>query len=59
MLAGCVLDAERTELALDVPPAYRASAGARDGAPPVLDWWRGFGSPELIDLVEAAQTGNF
>ena len=28
-------------------------------APPKLDWWRGFRSKELTDLIEEAQTANF
>lgn len=58
MLAGCI-NAERPELALDIPPAYRAAPGTPDGAPPQLDWWRGFGSAELTGLIEEAQTANF
>jgi outer membrane protein, multidrug efflux system len=58
MLAGCIT-AERPELAVDIPPAYRAAPGARADAPPALDWWRGFGSSELTKLIEEAQTANF
>jgi len=46
----------RPDLALDVPPAYRAGRGT--SAPPKLDWWRGFHSAELTGLVEEAQTRN-
>jgi NodT family efflux transporter outer membrane factor (OMF) lipoprotein len=59
MLAGCSLTAERPELALDVPDAYRAGRGNPEAARPALDWWRGFRSPELTALVEHAQTDNF
>jgi NodT family efflux transporter outer membrane factor (OMF) lipoprotein len=58
MLAGCIT-AERPELAVDIPPAYRAAPGARADAPPALDWWRAFGSSELTKLIEEAQTANF
>src|SRR5437667_1119830 len=58
MLAGCIT-AERPELAVDIPPAYRAASGAPAHAPPALDWWRGFGSSELTKLIEEAQTANF
>jgi len=58
MLAGCIT-AERPELAVDIPSAYRAAPGARTDAPPTLDWWRGFGSSELTKLIEEAQTANF
>ncbi len=59
MLAGCILNAERTDLAIEIPPAYRSAPGAPDGARPQLDWWRGFGSAELTALMEEAQTANF
>ena len=58
MLAGCIT-AERPELAVDIPPAYRAARGAPAAAPPALDWWRGFRSTELTKLIEEAQTANF
>jgi len=56
MLSGCIFSSERPDLALDVPPAYRAGRGY--SAPPALDWWRGFRSTELTGLVEEAQTRN-
>jgi NodT family efflux transporter outer membrane factor (OMF) lipoprotein len=56
MLAGCIFTSERPDLALDVPPAYRAGRGV--SAPPALDWWRGFRSGELTKLIEEAQTAN-
>ncbi|MDA9546392.1 RND transporter [Bradyrhizobium sp. CCBAU 45321] len=42
--------------ALDVPAHYKY-AGKGD-APPSLDWWRGFRSAELTQLMEEAQTVN-
>ncbi|OKO76204.1 RND transporter [Bradyrhizobium sp. NAS80.1] len=42
--------------ALDVPAQYKY-AGKGD-APPSLDWWRGFRSTELTQLMEEAQTVN-
>jgi outer membrane protein, multidrug efflux system len=58
-LSGCILGSERPELNLDVPPAYRAAPrAAPDAAVPMLDWWRGFRSHELTELMEAAQTYN-
>ncbi len=57
MLSGCIFSSERPpDLSLDVPPNYRAGRG--QSAPPALDWWRGFRSPELIRLIEEAQTAN-
>jgi NodT family efflux transporter outer membrane factor (OMF) lipoprotein len=58
MLAGCLLT-ERPELALEIPDAYKAAPGAPASAPPTLDWWRGFRSKELTDLIQEAQTSNF
>jgi outer membrane protein, multidrug efflux system len=55
LLSGCIF-AERRDLALDLPPAYRAGRGV--SAPPALDWWRGFRSPELTRLIEEAQVYN-
>jgi NodT family efflux transporter outer membrane factor (OMF) lipoprotein len=57
-LTGCVITGyEKPDLALEVPDNYRAAHG--QNAPPELDWWRGFRSTELTDLVEQAQSWNF
>jgi len=58
MLAGC-LTTDRPDLAIEIPGSYRAAPGAPVNAPPRLDWWRGFRSKELTDLIEEAQTSNF
>jgi multidrug efflux system outer membrane protein len=57
--AGCILTQDLPDPALDVPQGYKAArlATATD-APPTLDWWRGFRSPELTQLMEEAQTVN-
>ena len=57
--AGCILTKDLPDPALDVPSGYKAArlATALD-APPTLDWWRGFRSPELTTLMEEAQTVN-
>jgi outer membrane protein, multidrug efflux system len=57
--AGCVLTSDLPDPALEVPNGYKAArlATAAD-APPKLDWWRGFRSPELTQLMEEAQTVN-
>lgn len=54
--AGCVLTQDLPDPALDVPTQYKY-AGNPD-APPALDWWRSFRSPELTQLMEEAQTVN-
>lgn len=57
--AGCVLTQDLPDPALEVPSGYKAArlATATD-APPTLDWWRGFRSRELTQLMEEAQTVN-
>src|SRR5215475_2288291 len=54
--AGCVLTQDLPDPALDVPSQYKY-AGKPD-APPTLDWWHGFRSAELTQLMEEAQTVN-
>ena len=56
ILSGCIFSSERPDISLDVPPAYRAGRGV--SAPPALDWWRGFRSRELTNLIEEAQLEN-
>jgi NodT family efflux transporter outer membrane factor (OMF) lipoprotein len=58
MLAGCLLT-ERPELAIEIPNSYKAAPGTPTSAPPKLDWWRGFRSKELTDLIEESQSSNF
>ena len=57
--AGCILTQDLPDPALDVPQGYKsARPTAAVDAPPTLDWWRGFRSAELTDLMEEAQTVN-
>lgn len=58
MLTGCLFN-ERTALDMPIPDAYRTAREVPKGGRPTLDWWRGFGSRELTDLIEEAQTANF
>jgi NodT family efflux transporter outer membrane factor (OMF) lipoprotein len=44
--------------ALDIPQGYQAGRLTDPDTPPTLDWWRGFRSPELTDLMEEAQKVN-
>ncbi|WGD48667.1 efflux transporter outer membrane subunit [Bradyrhizobium sp. CB1650] len=53
---ACVLTQDLPDPALDVPAKYKY-AGKPDAAP-TLDWWRGFRSTELTQLMEEAQTVN-
>jgi NodT family efflux transporter outer membrane factor (OMF) lipoprotein len=58
---GCILTQDIPVAALDIPQAYKAGKVVKlagQDAPPPLDWWRGFGSPELTDLMEEAQKAN-
>ena len=57
-LAGCILTAEKSDPALDLPQAYRYGRVKPNAALPKLDWWRGFRSRELTDLMEEAQVAN-
>ena len=58
-VAGCFLPNETMPAAID--RSRRLCAGPRnaDAALPPLDWWRGFRSGELTELVEEALTANF
>jgi multidrug efflux system outer membrane protein len=56
--AGCILTQDLPDPALDTPPAYKAGSVTDPNAPPTLDWWRGFRSAELTQLMEEAQTVN-
>ncbi|MFC4936502.1 MULTISPECIES: efflux transporter outer membrane subunit [Bradyrhizobium] len=53
---ACVLTQDLPDSALDVPMQYKYARKA--DAPPTLDWWRGFRSAELTQLMEEAQTVN-
>ena len=55
---GCVLTQDVPDPALDIPDGYKAARLTDPDAPPTLDWWRGFRSRELTDLMEEAQTVN-
>ncbi|MGC1532487.1 MAG: RND transporter, partial [Bradyrhizobium sp.] len=56
--AGCILTQDIPVPALEIPQAYKAAKSTGLDAPPPLDWWRGFGSPELTTLMEEAQSVN-
>jgi outer membrane protein, multidrug efflux system len=56
--AGCILTKDLPDPALDIPDGYRAARLTERDAPPTLDWWRGFRSPELTELMEEAQKVN-
>ncbi len=56
--AGCILTQDLPDPALDIPDRYKAARLFGPDTPPTLDWWRGFRSRELTDLMEEAQTVN-
>lgn len=59
IVGGCDLGPDYQRPSLEVPETYRATDKSAQAAWPDDQWWRGFRSPELNDLVEAARTQNF
>ena len=58
LLAGCFVNTEKPELAVDIPESYRFARAVPNAPLPALDWWRSFRSPELTLLIEEAQISN-
>ncbi len=59
-LGGCLLT-DKPEPGLDIPQAYdRASKNpaVAEAALPPLDWWSGFRSRELTEIIEEARAAN-
>ncbi|MCW5691780.1 MAG: efflux transporter outer membrane subunit [Pseudolabrys sp.] len=60
-LGGCLLTDQQPEPGLDIPARYSGSSAnpkIAEAALPTLDWWRGFRSRELTDIVEQARENN-
>src|SRR5258705_430715 len=58
-LAACAITSPMKNLAAtDVPMAFEQVAPADAPIWPATDWWRGFTSQELDDLIAATQTQN-
>ena len=60
-LGGCWINGTPPEPGLDIPAAY--SAGPKkplvaDAATPSLDWWHGFRSRELTEIIDNANVAN-
>jgi NodT family efflux transporter outer membrane factor (OMF) lipoprotein len=55
---GCVLTQDIPDPALDIPGGYKYARSTDPDAPPPLDWWRGFRSSEMTDLMQEAQRVN-
>jgi NodT family efflux transporter outer membrane factor (OMF) lipoprotein len=61
MLSGCMLDWNKPDATVEVPPTFRAAAKPRS-APPIAaarEWSQGFRSSELTRLVEKALEQNY
>lgn len=59
MSSGCMLTSDIPDPALDIPTVYKDALTSKPGAAtPSLDWWRGFRSAELTQLMEEAQIVN-
>jgi multidrug efflux system outer membrane protein len=60
-LGGCLLSGEKPDPALDIPQAYDGgprNPALAEAAVPTLDWWRGFRSKELTEVIEEARQAN-
>ena len=60
-LGGCLLSGEKPDPALDIPQAYDGgpkNPALAEAAVPTLDWWRGFHSKELTEVIEEARAAN-
>ena len=60
-LGGCLLSGDKPDPALDIPQAYDGgprNPALAEAAVPTLDWWRGFRSKELTEVIEEARQAN-
>jgi multidrug efflux system outer membrane protein len=60
-LGGCLLLADKPEPGIDIPVRYDLgprTPDAAEAALPTLDWWRGFRSRELSEIIEQARESN-
>jgi outer membrane protein, multidrug efflux system len=60
-LGGCLLSADKLDPGLDIPQAYDdgpKKPALAEAALPKLDWWRGFRSKELTEVIEEARAAN-
>ena len=58
LLAGCDLGPDYEKPQVELPVAFRATAATEAAAWPSDDWWRGFGSAELNELIDQARAQN-
>ena len=59
LVAACDLGPDYLRPQVELPVAFRATPATAAAAWPSDDWWRGFNSPELNDLVDQARSQNF
>ncbi len=59
MLTGCLLTADPINPALDVPTGYRTPHSGAEAELPSAEWWRGFRSRELTELIDQALVANY
>ncbi len=59
MLGACNLGPDYQRPEVEMPLQFRATEASAAEAWPSEDWWRGFRSPDLNDLIEQARTQNF
>jgi NodT family efflux transporter outer membrane factor (OMF) lipoprotein len=59
LAAGCDLGPDYKRPELEIPQAYPATAETAAKAWPEPEWWRGFDSPDLNDLIAQARQNNF
>lgn len=60
-LGGCLLSGDKPEPGLDIPQAYThgpKNPAVAEAALPSLDWWRGFRSRELTEIIEESRSAN-
>ncbi len=60
-LGGCLLSTDKPDPGLDIPQAYDRGPKnpvLAEAALPPLDWWRGFRSKELTEVIEEARAAN-
>ncbi len=60
-LGGCLLTGDKPDPGLDIPQAYDRGPKnpvLAEAALPPLDWWRGFRSKELTEVIEEARAAN-
>ena len=60
-LGGCLLSGDKPEPGLVIPQAYDGgpkNPALAEAAVPALEWWRGFRSKELTEVIEEARAAN-